>query len=54
MGDKRKELLDFLNSGGTGNPETDHLHAEELLLALLGDEEISKAWEDTPMTWWYA
>jgi len=52
--DKRAELLAFLNSEGSGDPERDHSKAEKMLLALLDDSEITQAWEDTPQTWWYA
>lgn len=52
--EKRKALLDFLNSEGTGDNEADHATAEKLLLALVDDDEITKAWEDTPQVWWYA
>ena len=52
--DKRELLLEFLESNGSGDPEADHSKAERMLLALLDDERVTKAWEDTPQTWWYA
>lgn len=54
MEKKRKILLDFLNSEGTGDNEADHSTAEDLLLDLVGDPEITAAWKNTPQTWWYA
>ncbi len=50
----RVRLLEFLRSEGTGDPEADHVKAEELLLAFADDEEITEAWDKTPQTWWYA
>ncbi len=51
--DKRKSLLDFLRSDGTFDAEEDHYKAEKMLLDLLDDEEVTRAWNETPQTWYY-
>lgn len=45
-----KLLRDFQGADASGT----HIEAEELLLKLLDDKEVTEAWEDAMDLWWYA
>jgi hypothetical protein len=50
---RRARILSELKEWiGDGDPETAHQEADKLLLELIDDEEITKAFED--ITRWYA
>ena len=50
--EKREELLKKLRDVSGGDQEADHGMADDALLEYIGDEEITKAFEDIPK--WYA
>jgi len=53
--EKRAALLAFLTSNEQGaKPNQDHQRAEQMLLDLVGDEEITAAWDEASDLWWYA
>jgi hypothetical protein len=50
----REELLAFLREGLSGDHEADHSRADSLLLAALGDDEVTDAFQEARSRWWYA
>lgn len=55
---KRDELVKFLNDFADGNGKLSersaHREAEQLLLELLGDDELAMAWDAAAEQWWYS
>ncbi len=48
----KEEALQALRALDTSDPEEAHTFADGILLALIGDPEITKAWGDIPK--WFA
>lgn len=46
------ELHRLKNDPGKADPEAAHSDADEVLLALIDDEEVKAAWDEVPK--WYA
>jgi hypothetical protein len=51
---RRWELLEFLREEMGQDPIERHYKAEEMLLELLGDAEVTKEWMEAQGFWWYA
>jgi len=50
----REELLKQLEACKTGDNEADHINAEEILLKLINDKEVTRIWNRISSNFWYA
>ena len=53
MKTSKEELVEHLRAARLGDPATSHERAEELLLRVINDPEVTAPWEAAKEGWWY-
>ncbi len=50
----KEELIKQLKACNSGDEESDHINADEILLKIINDPKVTRVWNEISRNFWYA